>query len=389
MSDHQHNDEHVPNFTIEPVPAAQHGPPQEVRYVGVLAAGSRLPHTSAPLHYRNHPLVENQFFYTIPVQLLESVCQPQLHESFEFDEDLLQMELDLSRISGDHGSQVGFWKDWAIECNLMRLTPIRREILEEFDHLTQQQIDEILRDVNKRLLSFSEIACGYAGWLMTNPQFLAELDELLVRFQPQMQRWGTTLVGLPIPSTQPPGPFNPTSEEGWAEYDSGILEFCVRWRLQGLAGPRIPVPMRPMMSGQFPLSIVQQLMRAGGVFNWPDTFPLYARDELRDLLDSALRTSDSTEHLQGWRSITDSTNKSKNQINTFERLFRLQHFWRLLRERHPDRFNRRLNRIETAFAEYLGVDVTTIRLDRKRIGESLGMDWDQRGEIGLQNDLPL
>lgn len=326
MSDPQHLDINLPNCTIQPVPAAQHGPPPEVHYVGVLAADSRLQHTSVPLHHRNHPLVKNQFFYTIPEQLLKSVCQPQLHESFEFDEDLLQMELDLSRISGDHGSRVGFWNDWAIECNLMHLSPVRCEDLGRLDGVTEQQIDEILRDVNERLTSFSEITCGYAGWLMTNPQFLAELDELLLRFRPQMQRWGTALVGLPIPSTQPAGPFNPTGEDGWADYDSGVLEFCVRWRLQGLAGPRIPVPMRPMMSGQFPLSIVKQLMRAGGVFNWPDTFPLYARDELRDLLASALMTSDSTEHLQGWRRITDSTNKSKNQINTFERHFRFQHF---------------------------------------------------------------
>lgn len=268
----------------------------------------------------------------------------------------------------------------------MHSTPVRREDLEQFDHLDDQQIDEILRAANERLASFSEITCGYAGWLMTNPQFLAELDELLVRFRPQMQRWGTALVGLPIPSTQPAGPFNPTAEDGWEEYDSGVLEFCVRWRLQGLAGPRIPVPMRPIMSGQFPLSIVQQLMRAGGVFNWPDTFPLYARDELRDLLASALLSSKSTEHLEGWRSIIDSKNKAKNQITTFERHFRLQHFWRLLRERHPARFKGRLNQVEYAFAEYLGVDVTTIQLDRTKIRKSLGSDWDQRGEFQSQED---
>ncbi|MCA9068445.1 MAG: hypothetical protein KDA84_05960, partial [Planctomycetaceae bacterium] len=145
--------------------------------------------------------MKNQFFYTIPEQLLQSVCQPQINESFDVDDDLLQMELELSQISGDHGSRVEFWKDWAIECNLMHATPIGRDFLEQFDHLDDQQIDDILRAANERLASFSEITCGYAGWLMTNPQFLAELDELLVRFRPQLQSWGTALVGLPIPST--------------------------------------------------------------------------------------------------------------------------------------------------------------------------------------------
>jgi hypothetical protein len=385
MAEPTGNDEKIPAFTIKPVEAAQHGPPTNVRFLGVLAMDPRLQHTSVPLIHRNHPLVKDHFFYTIPKQLLQSTCRPQVGESFEVDA-LLQLELELSQISGDHGSRVGFWNELPIVCNLMHSTPIRQEDLEKLGNLDKQKIKEILRAANERLASFSDIACGYAGWLMTNPQFLSELDQLLAPFGQQMQRWGTAMVGLPIPSSQPAGLFNPTGEEGWAEYDSAVLDFCVRWRLQGLAGSRIPIPIRPMMSGQFPLSIVKQLMRAGGVFNWPDTFPLYARDELRDLLASALLSSESVEHLKEWRSITDSKNKAKNQIATFKRFFRLQHFWRLLRERHPARFKGRLHRIEYAFADYLKVDVSTIQLDRTKIGKSLGKNWDQRGEMGMPDN---
>jgi hypothetical protein len=334
-----------------------------------------------PAAHQSHELVRGRFFYTVPQQLLESVCRPQAGDSFDVDEDLLQLETDLSRISGDHGQRVGFWDNTPIECNLMHATPQRREDLTQFSHLTEGQVDDILRKANDRLLSFSQISCGFAGWLMTNPDFVSELDRLQEQYGEQMLRWGTALVGLPIPSTQPAGRFNPIGQEGWAEYDSAILDFCVRWRLQGLAGPRIPIPMRPMMSGQFPLSIVEQLMRAGGVFNWPDTFPVFARDELRDLLAQALNTaSESAEHLTGWHRIVDSTNKAKNRIPALERQFRFQHFWRLLRKRHPSAFRRRLNRIELAFAEYFGVDDSTIRLDRQKIAKSLGKDWDQAEE---------
>ena len=387
MNDLQRNDIQLPNCKVQRVSAAQHGPPPNVQLKGVISADTRLQHTNVPDAHRSHPLVKDRFFYTIPEQLLQMVCLPQVGESvFEVDDELLQMELDLSQISGDHGSRVGFWNDLAIECNLMHSTPVRREDLEHLDHLDDQNIEKVLLAINERLASFSEIACGYAGWLMTNPLFLEELDQLLVQFGPQMQRWGTKMVGLPIPSTHPVGLFNPTGEDGWAEYDSAVLKFCVRWRLQGLAGPRIPIPMRPMMSGQFPLSIVEQLMRAGGVFNWPDTFPLYARDELRDLLASALQTSEHPEHLEEWRSIIDPKNKAKNQIATFERHFRLQHFWLLLRERHPTRFKARLNQVDCAFAEYLGVDVSTIQLDRTKIRKSLGRDWDRKSPRGPRDD---
>jgi len=321
--------------------------------------------------------VKDQFFYTVPSDLLQSICRPQTGEAFEVDEELLQLEADLSRISGDHGSRVGFWNAMPIQCNIMHTAPsVRREDLAGFG-LSEEDIKNTVRQANERLLSFSDITCGYAGWLMTNPEFLSELDALNEQYCEPMHRWGTALVGLPIPSTQPEGLFNPTAEEGWKEYDAAVLEFCVRWRLQGLAGPRIPVPMRPMMSGQFPLSIVEQLMRAGGLFNWPDTFPLFARDELRDLLADALRQAGTNEHLSGWQSIIDSSNRAKNQFGSFERRFRLQHFWRLLRQRHPAAFNRRLSRIELAFAPHLGVDESSIKRDRQEIQKRLGRNWDQ------------
>lgn len=360
----------------------QHAPPAEVQFQGVISADPRFQHATVPPAHQSHELVKGRFFYTVPWQLLESVCRPQAGERFHVDADLLKLESDLSRISGDHGQRVGFRDNSPITCNLMPATPLRKEDLEPFsEQYDEEKLNEIVRKANERLLSFSQTACGFAGWLMTNPGFLAELRELETSHHDQMLRWGTDLVGVPIPSTVPAGRFNPTGEEGWSEYESAVLDFCVRWRLLGLAGPRIPVPMRPMMSGQIPMSIVPQLLRAGGVFNWPDTFPLLSRDELRDLLAQALApTAGAADHLAPWHEIVSSTNRAKNSIPAFERRFRLQHFWRLLRERHPHAFARRLQRIEDAFAKYFGTTSATVRSDRKTIEKSLGKGWDQPDE---------
>ena len=386
MNDHRDDSDTDSAMSVTPLQIEHAQSPGVVQFIGVISANPQLRHTSVPREHQSNPLVRNQFFYTVPEQLLQSVCRPQVGESFKTDDNLLEMELALSRISDDHGTQVGFWNNMPIVCNLMHSTPIRREDLERIGHLNDKQIRDTLRAANERLASFSEICCGYAGWLMTNEDFLTELEGLTARFGQQMHHWGTAMVGIPVPSNHPANMLNPSDEEGWPEYSSAILDFCVRWRLQGLAGPRIPIPMRPMMSGQFPLSIVEQLMRAGGVFNWPDTFPLYARDELRDMLADALRSSGTAEHLLGWRSIIDAQNKAKNQIQGFERRFRLKHFWRLLRERHPDVFPGRLNRIESAFAEYFGVDDSTIRLDRTKLRKSLGRDWDRPGDTDSRVD---
>ena len=120
-------------------------------------------------------------------------------------------------------------------------------------------------------------------------------------------------------------------------------------------------------------------MRAGGVFNWPDTFPLFSRDELRDLLGDALHISRCPEHLAGWRRIIDPGNKAKNQIGSYSRRFRLQHYWRLLRQRHPHVFHRRQNRVDGAFADFFSIAESTIARDRGQIEESFGPDWDERG----------
>ena len=115
---------------------------------------------------------------------------------------------------------------------------------------------------------------------------------------------------------------------------------------------------------EFEADLADHLMRAGGVFNWPDTFPLFARDEMRELLASALDSSGESENLADWKAITATSNKAKNQIPPLERRFWFQHYWRLLRERHPDAFHRRIQRVERAFAEFLGVNEATVRLDR-------------------------
>ena len=142
--------------------------PTEVQFQGTVVTTSRLKPTNVPTIYQSHPLLRDDFFYTVPEQLLKAICLPKRGESFEVDGDLLEMDLALSQISGDHGTRVGFWNNFPIDCSLMRATSLRQEDLEKFGHLNEEQIEEVLRKANERLVSFSEITCGYAGWLMSS-----------------------------------------------------------------------------------------------------------------------------------------------------------------------------------------------------------------------------
>lgn len=375
----ENEDAESDELAIHPV-FAQHGPPTNVKFRNVLAHDLRSRHPTVPAECQAHPLVRGQFFYTIPPQLLQKVFEGEVGEALEFDRDLYDLECKLSVVSGDHCYRVGFWQNWPIKSVLMGQPSLCREDLTELG-VSETEAELTVKAANKHSSSFDEIGGAYSGWLMTNTVFLDEMDVLLEKFGEQMLRWGTSLVGLPILSSIEPGQLNPTSEEGWQEYDAAVLEFCVRWRLQGLAGPRLPIPMKPMISGQFPITIVKQLMRAGGVFNWPDTFPLFARDVLRDMIADALRPSSDTQHLEGWHKIIDVRNKAKNQFASLERRFRFQHFWRLLRQRHPSIFSRRTARVERAFAEFFGVTESSMHADRMAIQKALGKDWDLRAEL--------
>jgi hypothetical protein len=192
---------------------------------------------------------------------------------------------------------------------------------------------------------FNTIARGYAGWLTCDPQFCQERDKALGE--------NLRVVSL-IPDA-----FADASGDALPKHAS---DFLVRWRLIGMAGPRLPIPMRPMLGGQFPLSIVKQLMAAGEIFNLPDTFPIPSRDELRELLDEAVR-SERPDHLGEWMKITGKNNPAKNRIDRFSRVFELHHYWQLLQVRHQPYLRGRLTKLRFVLAQYLGASEDSIRAD--------------------------
>jgi hypothetical protein len=153
-----------------------------------------------------------------------------------------------------------------------------------------------------------------------------------------------------------------------------VQDFLVRWRLLGMAGSRLPVPMRPMLGGQFPMSIIGQLMAVGGLFNLPDTFPIPSRDELREILNDAVR-SDRPDHLGEWMQITGKQNPAKNKIDRFARLFELQHYWEALLERHRPALKRQTAKLQGAVATFLQTSEDSVRYDIRFLQTRLGSNW--------------
>lgn len=331
-----------------------------------------------------HESVRNRHFYTLPIWLCEEL------ESEEFsgkvDQDQIAVEKELSH--------------WAAEENFIAVhnghlfrdpyrdidSPVSFRSQESAPDEQSNQatpnaaaLDNAARIRNETVKRpFVQALRGYQGWLMSNPQFLEELDRLLLDHGPEIednqfdaQAWHVQLeiVWMSNQNTGPaPLPQSLTTFQA----------FLSRWRLARLAGPSYPIPLGPLASGLIPKSMFHQLQSSGGMFFLPDTIPIPSRDELRSLITGALSAEEDISHLADWRELIDSSKPNKSAIDQYTRRFQVQHLWRILRERHPNIFSGNRGKLQELFASALNTGVNSIKEDFRALNRSLGDRWEER-----------
>lgn len=356
---------------------------REVRLVGeILVFNPMTNNRSVPKQYRGHPLVGGRYFYTLPPAILDLVVR-YLGEG-RIDAELLAMERTLSAICGDHASRVGFWQGVAIPSQGLRTNEVKSFSAEDARSvgLNPVQVDHAMRVYKERdVLPLRRAFRGYAGWLVTNRRFLDEQDKLLADHGEAIAQRGTADAGIRIsPPAELAGSLggDPDANPAWHDFCTACEAFLLRWRLQSLAAPYLPVPLQPLMAGMAPWTVVQRLMQVGGLFFLPDTIPLPSRDQLRGMLEHALHRGEQPEHLAEWLHIIRSDNTARNQMDKYARLFEIQHYWRILHARYASALQGNLGRVESALAEAFGVSKETMKADVATIRRRLGTDWRQR-----------
>src|SRR5262245_48256778 len=113
----------------------------------------------------------------------------------------------------------------------------------------------------------------------------------------------------------------------------------------------------------------------GSSFYFPDIFPIPSREELRDILEEGADRTHAPDHLREWQELVRSNNPGKNTIGRYARLFELHHFWWALQERHPAALHRRTEKLQEAFAVFLGTSSDSIHKDLGLIADRLGTKW--------------
>jgi len=88
------------------------------------------------------------------------------------------------------------------------------------------------------------------------------------------------------------------------------------------------------------------------------------------------------DHLRKWFQIIRPGNQAKNQLNRFARIFSLQHYWRLLHQRHRSAIKDAVGSLEFAFSKWFEVSEGSVHQDRLNIMRCLGSNWlDRRWPI--------
>jgi hypothetical protein len=354
---------------------------QEIRFIGQPnLALNRATNDLLPVaEFRHHPLVAGRYFYTLPPTLWDALLA-NLGEG-SFDHDLIRMERILSAACGDHSSSVGFRDgELVLFAGLRPMPPLQLSD----DDLRAIGMEPISIQNSLRLFSerdaepLRRFRQGYVGWLTTNRQFLDEQDALLAAHAEVVRRLGTNFVELIRPSRTMLLETDAIPDPQRDEFNQACEAFFTRWRLLSLAGPYLPVPLQALMAGTFLSTAVPQLARAGGVFFLPDTMPIPSRDQLRGMLDDALHRGEKPDHLEDWFEIARAGNTARNHLDRFGRLFEVQHYWRVLYDRHAAALEGNIGRLEVAMSKFFELSPQTIHSDLIQIRRRLGEEWMDR-----------
>ena len=201
---------------------------------------------------------------------------------------------------------------------------------------SESDVRSMLEDLETRSRDVDSRLAGYAGWLMTTPQFLEELGELKDKWSVMVSETG----GFPKISwlhddatLRAEGRLGRMSKKESA-FRNDYRDFCKRWCLNRLVTWGLPEPTGP--SGcRLVAGIMPDLAQQGvGVFI-PYGFVNPTEIDLSQLVRN-LRTGTAPEHLRDWVNggLQERTGAG---FKRFAQFFAFKHYWEIIELRHGSR----------------------------------------------------
>ncbi len=344
-------------------------------------------------HRGNHFLEENPL-YSLSESLIAAIED---EEPRFFEEGQADFERDLARVTGG-GS---FFHGRPAPC-LLLVPPtadghqadndekIREMLTQEMGDAgrSRAQIEKHFAAEEERQKAVDLREAAYAGWLVGDPRFREERDNLRVARGEQVAAWGGfpshrhSFLGEPWWSPGPqPAPV--VRKKGWsserwrtevATANAPFVPFLLffrRWGLDTFLTWDLPVPMRPELYGVVTRD-TSVLQGPGGMSSLADAgvnlfLPWYSlADKGLSLHDFAgpLRTVHNPDHLDGWLSPKKGDVKELGYVRLRRALMLYRYRELVLARRYADRLDGNVEKLDRAFARFMDIKIQSVRISR-------------------------
>jgi len=305
-------------------------------------------------------LLDYEPLHAMPMQLIDLVKK----ELPEFLVGMEKKERRLTKLCAEKDI-IGFAWQRGVSSFLLHTRPVDAvmpdtlEILnearcegKELAAYSESDVRSMLEDLEVRSRDVDSRLAGYAGWLMTTPQFLHELSQLKGR--------GATIVAEAREFPQiswlhddatlgAAGRLGEMSEDESA-FRNDYRDFCKRWCLNRLVTWDLPEPTGP--SGcRLVAGIIPDLAQQGvGVFI-PYGFVNPTEIDLSQLVRD-LRTGTAPEHLRDW--VDEGLQERRGAgSKRFAQFFAFKHYWEIIESRRRSRLRKRRTLLKQIFGKFL------------------------------------
>jgi len=324
--------------------------------------------------YPNQPCLDDDTVYSLPTGLIKSIKKhlPNLWSKEEF-----QFENDLNEIAGmGLFLKQPFWypllKEYFPPSNedarhfkddQARIDQkIRLTIEEDMRRYgcSELMIKRYFEEEKRYKLQAQERQMGYAGWLVTSPEFQICKAEFVCEWWEQIQQRGEFPSVPPMKMLGDSTPIPKSQRPFYADY----TRFYYDWSLETLTTPHLPLPMHSNPVGYSQYS--QDVFAGSGVTLFVPWYLLADQDlKLHEIVKHQLSYGHK-KHLNGWLD-KNSKDRQKWGYQRFATMLNMFIFLECgLYARYKGPLNRKVKKIDEAFAEFLeGKALDGAVLDRK------------------------
>jgi hypothetical protein len=272
----------------------------------------------------------------------------------------------LGRTASDNQADPATGLTWQqrCECSAQELDDLLAEELHR-DGLSEQEIEEYVRQGAQKHVVIAAVQDAYAGWLICNRGFRDDVGALRAAWEPVVRQLG----GFPL---YPRWPFvgDPEGTTVPGAFRAACETFYRRWGLDRMVTWEWPVPMEPDLVGGM-LQDVSRLSEAGVVVFLPWYLLRGEKLDVQGLLRRA-RTACEADHLRDW--LHKRTGRGGGawgdlRLGQVRWLYRFHEL--VLARRYGPACRRHVQALDRALAVVLGRDEDTVKKLRLRLKRAL------------------